>query len=97
MTEFAAQTAKATETYITAVTAAQDEIVKAVAEFVKNIPALPAGFDFPKADLPGFDIPQIDLPTPAEVTTVAFDFTEKLVDRQRDFTQQLIAALTPAA
>ncbi len=87
MTEFAAQTAHATETYITAVATAQDEIVKAIAGFVKNIPALPAGFD----------IPQIDLPTPSEVTTVAFDFTEKLIDRQRNFTQQLIAALTPAA
>ena len=97
MTEFAAQTSKATETYLTVVAAAQDEIVKAVAEFVRNIPALPAGFEIPKADLPGFDITKADLPTPAEVTTVAFDFAEKLIDRQRAFTQQLIGVLTPAA
>jgi len=36
-----------------------------------------------------------DLPSPQQLIDEAFDFTEKLLASQREFTHQLVAASTP--
>lgn len=92
MTDYVNEANKAAEQYLTAVAKVQDDFVKTIAEFVKHAPKAPEGFELPKIDLP-----TVDLPTPADVTTVTFDFAEKLIAQQCTYAQNLIAVLTPAA
>jgi hypothetical protein len=87
MTDYVAEANKATEQYLTALAKTQNEFVKAVEAFVKQIPALPK---------PAVDVPAVDLPSAGDVTAVSFDFAEKVLAQQRATTDKLIAVLTPA-
>ena len=87
MTDYIAETNKATEQYLATLAKAQDEYVKAVETFVKQVPALPK---------PAVELPKVDLPSAADVTSATFDFAEKVLAQQRATTDKLIAALTPA-
>ena len=87
MTDYIAEANKATETYLSALAKTQDEMVKAVETFVKQIPALPKS---------AVATPAIDLPSAGDVTAVSFDFAEKVLAQQRATTDKLIAVLSPA-
>lgn len=87
MSSYTAQAHKATETYLTTVAKAQDDLVKAVEAFVKQIPKTPA--------VPGVPA-SVDLPTLSEVTAASLEFSEKMLAQNRSHTEQLIAVLTPA-
>ena len=86
MTDYIAEANKATEQYLNALAKSQEEFVKAVEIFVKQIPALPQS---PVAT------PLADLPSAGEVTTVTFDFAEKVLAQQRATTDKLISVLAP--
>ena len=80
-------TRTAQDQYLTAVRQSQHAIVDAVAAWARAAreitPSAPA-------------VPNIDsLPKPQEVIDNAFDFTQKLLDAQRDFTNNIIAATSP--
>ena len=59
MTDYIAETNKATEQYLATLAKAQDEYVKAVETFVKQVPALPK---------PAVELPKVDLPSAGDVT-----------------------------
>lgn len=85
MSDYTTQANKATETYLSTVAKAQDELLKTVAAFVKQLPKTP--------EVPG--AATVDLPTPSEITAASFDFAEKMLAQNRTYTDQLIAALEP--
>ena len=87
MTDYIAETNKATEQYLATLAKAQDEYVKAVETFVKQVPALPK---------PAVELPKVDLPSAGDITSATFDFAEKVLAQQRATTDKLIAVLTPA-
>ena len=87
MTDYIAESTKATEQYLAALAKTQDDFVAAVETFVKQIPALPQ---------PAVALPAVDLPSAGDVTAVSFDFAEKMLAQQRATTDKLIAVLTPA-
>ncbi len=86
MSDYTTQAGKAAESYLTTVAKAQDDLIKTVTAFVKQLPKTP--------EVPG--APTADLPTPSEITAVSFDFAEKMLAQNRAYTDQLIAALEPA-
>ena len=75
------------ETFLNAVRQSQQAVVDAVAAWAKAVeeivPANPT--------LPGLD----DLPKPQAVVENAFDFAQKLLDAQRAFARDVMAAATP--
>ena len=80
-------TRTAQDQYLTAVRQSQHAIVDAVAAWARAVrevtPSAPP-------------IPSIEsLPKPQEVIDNAFDFTQKLLDAQRDFTNNIISAASP--
>ena len=83
-------------------TAAQDQVLDAVkavqSSVVDGAQALGSAFEkIAPVKLPVVDkLPFGTVPTPAEVITLTFDFTEKLLATQRQFLLQLVAA-APAA
>jgi len=87
MTDYVAEANKATEQYLATLAKAQEEYVKAVETFVKQVPALPK---------PAVELPAVDLPSAGDITAATFDFAEKVLAQQRATTDKLIAALTPA-
>jgi hypothetical protein len=87
MTDYIAETNKATEQYLATLAKAQEEYVKAVETFVKQVPALPK---------PAVELPKVDLPSAGDITSATFDFYEKVLAQQRATTDKLIAVLTPA-
>lgn len=86
MSTYTTQAHQATETYLSTVAKAQDELVRAVAAFAKQIPTT--------AGVPG--VPSVELPTATEITAASFEFAEKMLAQNRSHTDQLIAVLTPA-
>lgn len=86
MSDYTTQAHKATESYLSTVAKAQDDLVAAVAAFAKQLPKA--------TEVPG--MPTADLPTPSEITAASFDFAEKMLAQNRAHTDQLIAVLTPA-
>ena len=88
MTDYIAEANKATEQYLATLAKAQEEYVKAVETFVKQVPALPK---------PAVELPAVDLPSAGDITAVSFDFAEKVLAQQRATTDKLIAVLSPKA
>jgi len=86
MTDYIAEATNVSEQYLATLTKAQDDYVAAVESFVKQIPALPQS---PVA------APVADLPSADEVTTVTFDFAEKILAQHRATTDKLISVLAP--
>ncbi len=84
--DYTAQIEKASEQYLTTLGTAQDNFVKAISAFVKQIPAIPA--------VPA--LPAVDLTAPSKITTASFDFAEKLLAQTRTTADQVLAALVPA-
>lgn len=81
-------------------TAVQDQVLesvkqsqKAILELVENWSktAQAATPSIPAAQLPS------GVPQPAEVIANAYDFAEKLLHNQREFSEALLGALTPPA
>ena len=83
MTDYVAEITKVTDLHLAAVANAQDSLIEAIGEFVKNLPELPQSV--------------VDLPAVAEVSAAAFDVAEKALALQRAATYKLIVELTPAA
>ncbi len=75
---------EATDSYFAALTETQDTFVKAIAAVAAWVPAPPP----PAA--PGF----AELPTMQETMEANFSFGQKLLQRQQDFTEKLIATIT---
>jgi hypothetical protein len=75
------------EQILATVKQSQEAVVEAVSAWAKAvegmIPAAPA--------LPGAD----ELPKPQAVIENAFDFAQKLLDAQRDFSRSVVAAAAP--
>jgi len=90
VTDYVAEANKATEQYLATLAKAQEEYVKAVETFVKQVPALPK----PAVELPAVELP-IDLPKAQDVTAAGFDFAEKALAQYRVTTDKLVA-LVPA-
>ena len=80
-------TRTAQDQYLTAVRQSQHAIVDAVAAWARAVQDIAP---------PAPPIPNIEsLPKPQEVIDNAFDFTQKLLDAQRDFTNNIISAASP--
>lgn len=88
MTDYVAEANKATEQYLATLAKAQEEYVKAVEAFVKQVPALPK---------PAVELPTADLPTAGDISSATFDFAEKVLAQQRATTDKLLAVLAPKA
>ncbi|MEO5832197.1 MAG: hypothetical protein ABIR83_02370 [Nakamurella sp.] len=86
MSDYTVQAQKAAESYLSTVAKAQDDLIKTVTAFVEQLPK--------NTEMPG--APDADVPTPSEVTAVSFDFAEKMIAQNRNYTEQLLAALQPA-
>jgi hypothetical protein len=75
------------EQILATVKQSQEAVVEAVAAWAKAVegltPSLPA--------MPGAE----ELPKPQAVIENAFDFAQKLLDAQRDFSRKVLAAATP--
>jgi hypothetical protein len=75
------------EQILATVKQSQEAVVEAVAAWAKAVegltPSLPA--------IPGAE----ELPKPQAVVENAFDFAQKLLDAQRDFSRKLISAASP--
>jgi hypothetical protein len=84
--DYTAQIEKASEQYLNTLATAQDNLVKAISAFVKQIPSLPA--------VPG--LPAVDVTAPSKITAASYDFAEKLLAQTRTHTDQVLAALVPA-
>ena len=65
MTDYIAEANKATEQYLATLAKAQEEYVKAVETFVKQVPALPK---------PAVELPEVDLPSAGDVTAADVRF-----------------------
>jgi hypothetical protein len=87
MSNYVKMATEATDSYFAALTETQDTFVKAVAAVAAWVPALPP----PAA--PAF----ADLPTMQETMDASFSFGQKLLKRQQEFTEKLIAASTHPA
>ena len=70
--------------YLTALAESQEQFLKTLATFTAWAPKVPA-MEFATG-----------LPTPKEVLDANFAFAAKLLKQQKDFTEKLVAATTPA-
>jgi hypothetical protein len=70
--------------YLTALAESQEQFLKTLTTFSAWAPKVPA------AEL------ATGLPTPKEVVEANFAFASKLLKQQKDFTEKLVAATTPA-
>ena len=73
--------------YLTALAENQEQFLKTLATFSSLAPKVPA------VPVPDF---AAGLPTPKEVIEANFAFAAKLLKQQKDFTEKLVAATTPA-
>jgi hypothetical protein len=73
--------------YLSALAESQEQFLKTLAAFSAWVPKVPA------AAAPEF---AAALPTPKEVVAANFAFAAKLLKQQKDFTEKLVAAATPA-
>ena len=80
-------TRAAQDQYLTAVRQSQHAVVDAIAAWSRAVQDIT-----PKTP----PIPAIDsLPKPQEIIDNTFDFAQKLLDAQRDFTHNIISAASP--
>jgi hypothetical protein len=71
--------------YLAALAESQEQFLKTLAAYSAWVPKAPAAV--PDAG---------ELPTPKEVVEANFAFAAKLLKQQKDFTEKLVAATTPA-
>jgi hypothetical protein len=76
------------EQFLATVRKSQEAVVEAVAAWAKAV----EGMTPSTPSLPGFE----QLPRPQAVIESAFDFAQQLLDAQRDFAREVIAAASPA-
>ena len=84
MSNYVKLVTEATDSYLAALTETQDTFLKAIAPLAAWVPAPP-----PPPAAPGF----AELPTMQETMDVSFSFGQKLLKRQQDFTEKLIATI----
>ena len=72
--------------YLAAVAESQEQFLKTLAAYSAWVPKVSAAVP----DIAG------ELPTPKEVVEANFAFAAKLLKQQKDFTEKLVAATTPA-
>lgn len=86
MTTLNDATRSAQDQFLVAVRQSQQAVVDAVAAWAQTV----------KNITPSVPVPNgAELPKPQEVVDDAFDFAQKLLDAQRDFAQNVIAAASP--
>ncbi|HVG72054.1 MAG TPA: hypothetical protein VM819_14150 [Vicinamibacterales bacterium] len=72
--------------YLAALAESQEQFLKTLTAFSSWVPKAPAAAAPVTAELP----------TPKEVVEANFAFAAKLLKQQKDFTEKLVAATTPA-
>jgi hypothetical protein len=72
--------------YLAALAESQEQFLKTLAAYSAWVPKAPTAVP----DVAG------ELPTPKEVVEANFAFAAKLLKQQKDFTEKLVAATTPA-
>lgn len=87
MSEYVKQASSAGEQYLSALAESQEQFLKAMSSFTSMMPKVPA------APVPAF---ATELPTPKEIVEANFAFAAKLLKQQKEFTEKLFAASTPA-
>lgn len=87
MSDYVKRAGSAADQYLSALAESQDQFLKTLATFQSWIPKVPA------TPVPEF---VTALPTPKEVVDANFAFAAKLLKQQKDFTEKLVAATTPA-
>jgi len=87
MSDYVKRATGAADQYLTALAESQEQFLKTLTAFSAWVPKTPA------TPVPEF---AAELPTPKEVVEVNFAFAAKLLKQQKDFTEKLVAATTPA-
>ncbi|WP_420123643.1 hypothetical protein [Nakamurella sp.] len=91
MSDFAKQAQEAAEQYLAAIQKIQDASLDAISRVTSAIPD--AAKDAAK-NVPSLPTPE-GLPTVEEVSSIYFDFTEKLVANQKAYTEKFLTAVKP--
>jgi hypothetical protein len=91
MSDFTKQAQEAAEQYLAAIQKIQDASLDAISRVTSSIPE--AAKDAAK-NVPTLPTPE-GLPTVEEVSSAYFDFTEKLVANQKDYTHRFLTAVKP--
>ena len=86
MSNYVKLATEATDSYFAVLTETQDTFLKAIAPFASWVPAPP-----PSPAAPGF----AELPTVQETMDASFSFGQRFLKTQQDFTEKLIATITP--
>ena len=87
MSDYVKRASGVYDQYLTSLAESQEQFLKTLATFSSLVPKVPA------PPVPDF---AAELPTPKEVVEVNFAFAAKLLKQQKDFTEKLVAATTPA-
>ena len=87
MSDYVKRATGAADQYLTALAESQEQFLKTLTAFSAWVPKTPA------TPVPEF---VAELPTPKEVVEANFAFAAKLLKQQKDFTEKLVAATTPA-
>ena len=87
MSDYVKRATGVADQYLTALAESQEQFLKTLTTFSFWAPKVPA------APVPEF---VAGLPTPKEVIDANFAFAAKLLKQQKDFTEKLVAATTPA-
>jgi hypothetical protein len=87
MSDYVKRASGVGDQYLSALAESQEQFLKTLAAFSAWAPKVPA----PAA--PDF---AVELPSPKEVVEANFAFAAKLLKQQKDFTEKLVAATTPA-
>jgi hypothetical protein len=88
MSEYVKRATGVADQYLTALAESQEQFLKTLTTFSAMAPKVPA------APVPEF---AAELPTPKEVIEANFAFAAKLLKQQKDFTEKLVEAATPAS
>ena len=89
MSEYVKLATGAGDQFLSALAESQETFLKSVTAFSSWAPAVPQ----PAVPTPAF---VSELPTPKEVAEASFSFASKLLKQQKEFTEKLIAATSPA-
>jgi hypothetical protein len=86
-----------TKTTVDSTAAIQDQLLESVKQSQKTILELVESWSKNVQTTPSIPVAQVPagVPQPAEVIANAYDFAEKLLHNQREFSQALVGAITP--
>ena len=87
MSDYVKRASGVGDQYLSALADAQEQFLKTLTAYTAWAPKVPS------AAVPEF---AAELPTPKEVVEANFAFAAKLLKQQKDFTEKLVAATTPA-